>query len=180
MGSIGSRKRIKTIPDEPVLWADVNEIVNTLDKKGFIKNGAVQIEDIIKDRGLNIIYDESLDSSKSGYLKCINGNWVIGVNKKHNRKRQRFTMAHEFGHYILHRSEDTMFEDEVLFRDDNVTSIEYAANNFAAELLMPKDLLQQFIKKGETSLEELANKFDVSILAAKNRILSLGYNLRNG
>ena len=179
MGSIGTRKNITNPAQEPKLWGNVDDIVKDLATNGFINNGVVDIEKIITSKGIGIIYDDSLDSSQSGYLKKINGNWIIGVNKKHHKKRQRFTLAHEFGHFILHKNEDTMFEDEVLFRDENLTSIEYAANRFAAELLMPQNLFVSSIKKGETSLEDLAEKFEVSTLAVKNRVLTLGYSLKN-
>ena len=179
MGSIGTRPQIKIKPEEPTLWGDVNDIVKDLAKNGFIDGYVVNIEKLIKSRGVLIIYDDALESAKSGYLKRVNGTWVIGVNKKHNRKRQRFTLAHEFAHYILHKNEDTVFEDEILFRDNNLTSIEYAANRFAAELLMPQEIFEKSIIKGETSLEDLSNKFDVSTLAVKNRVLTLGYNLKN-
>lgn len=179
MGSIGTRKSIATPAQEPKLWGGVDDIVKDLAAKGFINGSVVDIEKIIKSKGVGIVYDDSLDSSTSGYLRKTNGSWVIGVNKKHHRKRQRFTLAHEFGHFILHKNEDMVFEDEVLFRDENLTAIEYAANRFAAELLMPQDLFVGSIKKGETSLEDLAEKFEVSTLAVKNRVLTLGYNLKN-
>ena len=179
MGSIGTRRNITTPAQEPKLWGDVDAIVKDLSAQGFINGSVVDIEKIIKSKGVGIVYDDTLDSSTSGYLRKTNGNWVIGVNKKHHPKRRRFTLAHEFGHFILHKNEDMVFEDEVLFRDENLTAIEYAANRFAAELLMPQDLFVSSIKKGETSLEDLAEQFEVSTLAVKNRVLTLGYNLKN-
>ena len=44
---------------------------------------------------------------------------------------------------------------------------------------MPEAFVREAISTGITNLEDLANNFDVSVLAVKNRVLSLGYNLRN-
>ncbi len=75
---------------------------------------------------------------------------VINVNDSY--KRQRFTMAHEFGHIIMHwdwlnNKEQGLNTDnaEILFRksyyiDDNDTK-EMQANEFAAELLLPREIL---------------------------------------
>lgn len=179
MGSIGTRRNIATRAKEPKLWAGVDDIVADLKTQGFINGNVVDIERLIKSKGIGVVYDDTLTPSQSGYLRKTNGAWVIGVNKHHHRRRQRFTLAHEFGHFIMHKNDDMVFEDEVLFRDENLTAIEYAANRFAAELLMPQELFVASIKKGETSLEDLAEKFEVSTLAVKNRVLTLGYNLKN-
>lgn len=180
MGTIGKRQSITNKTEEPTLWADVNDILKDLHTHGYINDCVVDIKKIIEDNGIQIIYDDSLPSSTSGYLKKVSDkNWVIVVNKNHNPKRQRFTLAHELGHYILHKNEDTCFEDSILFRDDHVSPLEYSANRFAAELLMPSELITQSIKRGSTTLEELADKFQVSVLAVKQRILTLGYQLRH-
>lgn len=178
MGSIGRRPQINNIKEEPSLLGDVNDIIIYLRKENLINDCVVNIERLINERGVNIIYDETLSSNQSGYLRKIEENWVIGVNKKHNSKRQRFTLAHEFAHFVLHKDDsNNSFEDEIFFRDENLTSIEYAANEFAAAILMPQDLIEHCISTDFSDIEELANKFNVSVLAMKNRVVSLGYKL---
>lgn len=178
MGSIGRRPQINNIKEEPSLLGDVNDIIRLLKEKELINDCKVNIEGLIKDRGVNLIYDDTLSSNQSGYLRKIDNGWVIGVNKRHNTKRQRFTLAHEFAHFVLHKDDgNNSFEDEIFFRDDNLTSIEYAANEFAAAILMPQNLVEECINNDISDIEELANKFDVSVIAMKNRVVSLGYKL---
>ncbi len=63
--------------------------------------------------------------------------------------RQRFTIAHELGHFFLHRASSTVFVDAapIFFRDESSSNgsqrEEIEANAFAAELLMPEDAIRQ-------------------------------------
>lgn len=177
MGSIGRRPSINNKKEEPSLLGNVDDIVKLLEKENLIDRCVVDIQKLIEREGVEIRYDDALTPNQSGYLKKDKNNWIIGVNKKHNRKRQRFTLAHEFAHYVLHRDDNDIFEDEIFFRDNNLTSIEFAANEFAAKILMPENLVRENIVAGETDIEDLADKFGVSVLAMKNRVLSLGYKL---
>ena len=74
------------------------------------------------------------------------GTPIIGVNALHHPNRQRFTVAHECGHLILHKAQITkeVHVDKdfpMLMRDSvsaaGVNEMEIEANVFAAELLMP-------------------------------------------
>ena len=104
--------------------------------------------------------------------------FTIGINSKHHPKRQRFTLAHELGHFCLHKGKnDVVFEDEVLYRIENSSSIEYAANEFASRLLIPQDRLEEKINEGVTDLKELSDFFDVSQDAMRYRVLSLNYKI---
>ncbi|HTU78400.1 MAG TPA: ImmA/IrrE family metallo-endopeptidase [Solirubrobacteraceae bacterium] len=69
---------------------------------------------------------------------------VIGINADHPETRQRFTMAHELGHYLLrHHERAEAYEDRFhLDLAENTPPgfdwrAERAANDFAADLLMP-------------------------------------------
>lgn len=120
-----------------------------------------------------------MDSSISGYLKMVDGQWVIGVNRLHNPKRQRFTIAHELGHYYMHKEKNVDFEDTTFFRNTDNFFIEYSANEFAANLLMPESSIREAIQSGIKNIKELSTKFDVSIAAIKYRVVSLGYKLKS-
>jgi len=128
------------------------------------------------------------DQDISGVLYRKGGDVIIGVNSSHARVRQRFTIAHEIGHLLLHDRE--IFVDKVVkvnFRDKRsslaVDREEIAANAFAAELLMPKNCvtaeLSSMLKaKPEIGTEDLiinlANTFDVSKPAMEYRLINLG------
>jgi Zn-dependent peptidase ImmA (M78 family) len=171
-------RRIVSNVDEPTLLGNIDDIIKNAFKDGFINDNKVDIFSIVRKLGIEI-REEILPSTTSGFLAYIDGSWVIGVNKNHSPRRKRFTIAHEFAHYCLHKDEKNYFVDAVFFRDENPTSIEYAANSFAAKLLMPEDFIIDSLKKGILSLVELADSFDVSILAVKSRIIALGYKLED-
>jgi hypothetical protein len=58
--------------------------------------------------------------------------------------RQRFTAAHELGHFLLHRDRMTGFiaDADISETDDATNEMEREANRFAAELLMPEDVIR--------------------------------------
>jgi|ERR1035437_135056 Zn-dependent peptidase ImmA (M78 family) len=174
---VRGRRIVKDV-DEPTLLGNIDDIIKNAKKAGFIKDTKVDIISIVEEQGIKI-KEEALPTTTSGYLAVIDGSWVIGVNKNHSSRRKRFTIAHEFAHYCLHKSEKNYFVDAVFFRDTNLTSIEYAANSFAAKLLMPEEFIVKSIKSGILSLADLADRFDVSLLALKNRIIGLGYKLED-
>jgi len=68
-----------------------------------------------------IIYYEPFDGRLSGMIhRQPNGRVVIGVNSSHAPTRQRFTIAHELGHLLLHK-EELLHVDEsasIRFRDE--------------------------------------------------------------
>ncbi len=90
----------------------------------------------------------------------------IYVNHEEPYNRQTFTIAHELGHYFLHKE---LFDKhpekyQVLLRKPMgavVDPLEQEANAFAAELLVPKHLLQEY-NKSPVSVKLLATIFVVS------------------
>lgn len=179
MGTFGRRPTINNNDfKEPILIQDVKDMLDHAKQNGWIdKNGNVDVQSIATHENIKIVY-ERLDSSVSGYLKQVDGIWVIGVNCLHNPKRQRFTIAHELGHYHMHKDKNLMFEDTTFFRNTDNTSIEYSANEFAANLLMPEDQVKKRIDAGVKNIETLAEFFNVSLAAIKYRVVSLGYKLK--
>ncbi|HEY9013269.1 MAG TPA: ImmA/IrrE family metallo-endopeptidase [Devosia sp.] len=108
-----------------------------------------------------------LPEGTSGYFRKTERGWEIGVNSLHHPHRQRFTVAHELGHYFLHRDSEP-FEDGLLFRRENqINRKEREANEFAALLLMPAIEFRQAI--GDGDIENVAARFGVSRQAAEFR-----------
>ena len=82
------------------------------------------------------------------------------INAYENRGHQRFTMAHEFGHYIFEYDGKSDFTDEYSLDKERLTSeTEIRVNRFATALLMPK-VSETFILKRirELGLEEESNE----------------------
>jgi Zn-dependent peptidase ImmA (M78 family) len=99
------------------------------------------------------------------------------VNKLHSPRRQRFTLAHELAHYVLHREEQDLFSDKQFFRSNETNWMEAQANKLAANLLMPEHTFRNHIENGVTGLDDLAEIFGASSSAVKIRAESLGYRI---
>lgn len=101
------------------------------------------------------------------------GGYVIRINRHDPNKRQRFTVAHELAHFLLHRDHiGTGISDDVLYRSALSDTREHQANRLAADILMPDDLVRTEI---EAALEKgvgdvvlyLADRFAVSEAAMR-------------
>jgi Zn-dependent peptidase ImmA (M78 family) len=88
-------------------------------------------------------------------------------------RRDRFTVAHELGHFFLH---SWMGARPLKASRNGSDRAEWEANWFAAGLLMPKTKFTAEYKR-KRSLSSLAEKFDVSEHAAKIRCTVLGLKL---
>ncbi|MCY4458866.1 MAG: ImmA/IrrE family metallo-endopeptidase, partial [Albidovulum sp.] len=105
--------------------------------------------------------------------------YLIRVNRFDSRERQRFTIAHELAHYLLHReiidSSPNGIRDNVLYRSGEPRAVEYEANKLAAEIVMPRKLIDQRLREfNETVtdevIERLAEEFQVSKAAMEVRL----------
>lgn len=181
MGSIGNRNNgtIQRKYIEPALLKDVETITAYAKEKGFFDGDIINL-----DSTLSLFPDIKveylpMESSQSGTLSYKDGFWVIQINQNHNKKRQRFTLAHELAHYILHKEQNSDFKDAVFFRNEVRDSMEYIANEFASQLLMPEQNVKKVIEEENIrNIGDLAELFGVSAAAMKYRILSLGYCLK--
>ncbi|QYO75602.1 ImmA/IrrE family metallo-endopeptidase [Devosia salina] len=98
--------------------------------------------------------------------------WGILYDSKQTAERARFTVAHELGHYLLHRDKQPKGfwcgEDVIVRRE--VEGIEKEADTFAAFLLMPLHDFRALIPPDhKPTLEELgdcARRYGVSLTAA--------------
>lgn len=114
---------------------------------------------------------KELPNDISGILD-LNSN-TITIERRHSEERQHFTIAHEIAHFCLHKNQDSLFEDKIFFRGIDSNSIEYQANNFAGELLMPKAEFLSQIRTGKRNIVDLAKHFGVSTLAIRVRAKNL-------
>lgn len=154
-------------------------------KEHDIQTVPVDVISLAKSMGINIVVQE-LENKMSGFLILKNGQVAIGINQNHHPNRQRFTVAHELGHYLLHREQSNIFVDSMLFyRDqdsaDGKTQQEIQANAFAAELLMPEAVIEEHLRNNEVDLYDpvevakLASKFGVSEQALTIRLVNLNH-----
>lgn len=151
-----------------------------------VRTAPVPVERIIRLLGIRVEY-APLDDELSGLAHIRDGIPIIGINALHVPNRQRFTLAHELAHVLLHRSEleHAVHVDRGSLRRDalaaeGVHPIEIEANAFAAEFLMPTNLLISALEHHPVDLEDdnavatLARRFRVSDAAMRYRLNSLG------
>jgi Zn-dependent peptidase ImmA (M78 family) len=138
-----------------------------------LKAAPLDVEGLAASVGLRLEY-LPLATEISGFLRRQNSEWIIGVNSLHHPNRRRFTLAHELGHYFLHRDVGD-FVDRALFRREmQFDRRESEANSFAAKLLMPETEFRTLVVGRNASLEDVARYFGVSAAAAKFRAEALG------
>lgn len=138
----------------------------------FMAAPAVDVLACARAVGLEV-YALDLPRGVSGMLKRVDGDtFVCYVDSSEPSVRQRFTAAHELGHYVLHReSIGATHTDNYRLRAEGMTNWqETQANQFAADLLMPFDLIDAAIQGGKTSVKELAGLFKVSEIAMSIRL----------
>ena len=143
----------------------------------YAQNPPVQVEELANDLGIDIQL-ENLGDDISGLIqRKSNNQYLIKVNSKHSERRQRFTIAHEVAHYVLHKDQiGDGIVDNAKYRANNMNDHdETMANTLAVDILMPANVLKQEYKKNR-SIAPLANKFDVSYDAMAYRLKNLGLN----
>lgn len=139
---------------------DPNQIIQQMANKG--------ITDLI------IHYEPMNDCSGKIFYDWENKNYTITINDSEQGSRQRFTAAHELGHYFLNHGEK---EDKsvTIFRKHETNRDEVEANAFAAELLMPRAIIDFLMyKKKILTVAGLADKLGVSHQAMRFRLKNLG------
>ena len=126
----------------------------------------VPVEKIAEANGF-IVKELDFDDSISGRL--IREKKAIGINKNHALVRRRFSMAHELGHYFLEHPDESSYFD---YKEQRKI-YDSEANEFAAELLMPLNLLKEEYSRNR-DLDALAKIFLVSKEALTIKMLNSG------
>jgi hypothetical protein len=116
----------------------------------------------------------------SGEIRPDEDGFVIRINRHDPAKRQRFSVAHELAHFLLHADQiGTGISDDVLYRSSLSDRREAQANRLAADILMPDGLVRQQVEaaheKGVGDLILfLAEEFAVSEAAMRIKLDQLG------
>src|SRR6266542_275897 len=122
--------------------------VSELLQSNGITGAPVDVETIAANLGIVVRKTPAEDEISGFLLKQPQGGAVIGINTLHHPNRQRFTIGHEIGHFMLHDF-DEVHVDKFVVRLRNEASSsgedkeEVEANRFAAELLMPRHMLER-------------------------------------
>lgn len=144
-----------------------------------MKTRPVKVGALAEALGLKVVRASNLKATISGLIRPSEdapSGFEILVNKFEMPERQRFTVAHEIGHFLLHRDEiGSGVVDSVMYRSSLSSRKEAEANGLAATIIMPADAVRsELLKLGSTDepgvVEELAEQFRVSIPAMKIRL----------
>lgn len=141
----------------------------------------IDIDKILEHLNIEVKYDPHLNvfSEEIGNIRIKNNKGIITLNPVQNDyiPRKRFTLAHEIGHYCLHMKEVNKFSDSLKSMSRTKSywdTTEWEANNFAAKLLMPKVFVEREYSECKKNIEEMATRFNVSLVAIKYRLDKLG------
>lgn len=167
----------------------IREMSADLLDKNNIVSAPVDVDQIAHAMHLDVRKDR-VKGDISGFLfrNHEKSSAIIGVNSSHHRNRQRFTIAHELGHFLLHAGDKVHVDRgfEVRLRSDESSKgtdvDEKEANLFAAELLMPQAFVDKDLSEigavdlmEEKTIKTLAEKYQVSPHAFAFRLSYLGY-----
>lgn len=160
----------------------------TLAIKSKRSDGSVDIIQVARKVGIEVFEaDDNTINAEIRYLAP--DKFEIVVNTDHSLNRQRFSIAHELAHFILHR--DVIQDMGSMNRaptpnNQELSQMEEAADSLAGELLMPELLIQEFLLQipldnrnplQVETVQIIANKFKVSIVAAAIRLRTLGLQI---
>ena len=137
----------------------------------------VKLGSLAKALGIRVLR-ATLPRGISGEIRQEDGDFVIRVNRHEAKHRQRFTLAHEIAHFLLHRHqiiEDGGWSENVLLRSGQPAQVEFEANRLASDLILPSNLVENAVKEYSGPLvdeviEDLARKFGVSITAMEIKL----------
>jgi len=160
------------------LFNELPEIIearNLIAQYGYsVDSIPVDVKRILKDKGI-IIKEMDLPNDISGVLDTRGKKPLVLINSSHKENRQRFSMAHELGHFVLQTSFTGVHMDKATYFRSNISAEgtdidEKRANRFAAELLIPTDILLVKLQTypdlidsdDDSPIQGLANDFKVS------------------
>lgn len=145
--------------------------------KSFTSEAPVRVGALAKALGLEVVL-AALPLNISGLIKPNdNGNgFIIKINRFEPKNRQRFTIAHEIAHFLLHRDRiHAGVVDSILYRSKLSSRLEAEANRLAADIVMPRTLVDHFTADDnfgtkDQMIERLAEQFQVSKQAMEIRV----------
>jgi IrrE N-terminal-like domain len=146
--------------------------------KRYTADYPVKVGELATELGLKVVRTP-LPPKISGLIKPsaeAPAGFEIRVNKYESPERQRFTVAHEIAHFLLHRTDiGAGVVDSIMYRSNLTSRKETEANRLAADIVMPASAVSLELerlggRRTDDVVEELAAMFRVSIPAMKIRL----------
>jgi Zn-dependent peptidase ImmA (M78 family) len=154
-------------------------------------DGSVDIVQLASMAGVDVYGNEEPDSFSAEITHIPSENkFEIVVNTTHSLNQQRFSIAHELAHFILHLDKIKQY-GSLKKETDSPTykyspKIEEEADEFGGELLIPSRLLQEYFPNIFTDphqqltfqiIQEIAIRFKTSIFVTADRLKRLSLNV---
>lgn len=170
--------------------------------RGFCSKPGQEIIELARELGLRVDIQDlpiSVDAVLLRSPKCGSASgYRIAVRKGVKPARQRFSVAHEIGHYVLHLHEPDFlvvndddlsasifeFSDPIgnsyrdTLQDQSAGKLEKEANSFAAQLLMPTNLIRSSAEYQRHNQSLRQQIFDINTLAARLGVSQVALKLR--
>ncbi|WP_250462614.1 ImmA/IrrE family metallo-endopeptidase [Microbulbifer litoralis] len=162
--------------------AEANRISHILNHFYGRDRFPVDVEQLARDYSKQISPESYITDIKSvpldGFEGCLKAKpdgskWMIAYNPEQGSPgRTRFTLAHELGHFVLHRNLQQAFEcseRDLYDWDSPVRQMEAEADTFASYLLMPLDDFRAQLTSQSMNvdlLDHCCNRYGVSPMAA--------------
>ncbi len=147
--------------------------------KRFGQDCGRSLDRVLPEIGLEL-YFRDVQSYEGALLRIKNvpRGYVVLSQRIREESRRRFTLAHELGHYLLPTQQDLSqpcTKSSVESWDDTLADAEMEANHFAAEILMPREILQPFLLRSPTfaHVEDIARACGTSLTASAYRIAAM-------
>jgi hypothetical protein len=148
-----------------------------LKRLGVAEPGEIDLEAIAWELGVRIKY-RPLEACEARIVGA-NGKAIITVNSRSSRRRQRFSIGHELGHWHYDRGRVLICLADEIGQTGGIMGPERAAYHFASGLLMPEYLLRPaaraYPKIGFQTVRSIAGLFDTSTTATAIRLVEGRY-----
>jgi hypothetical protein len=157
----------------------IANIARSVAKKVGYESGG-DLREVVRKLGGTIVHENLWGggSTDSGSIEIKDGKFEIRLAIATGPLRDRFTIAHELGHYILHYLYRRQFLDdpinELVAQRYGASDAEREANQFAAAFLMPQEEYESVFKNCNGDNAVLSRHFGVSRIASEVRAQALG------
>ena len=156
-----------------VMTCDITEKM-TESEKGILNkykhSMPFKVVEFSRELGVPVLLDKDMEDHKSGFIIFDDNKYYIVINKNQHELRNRFTIAHELGHYFYDKEylkKYNKIENNILFdkEGDKNPEMDRRANQFAIELLVPEYFFKEkynIKKHSDEEIKKIAKYFNVS------------------
>lgn len=134
---------------------DIDALASSVLKEIGYGDGVVNLGQICQSLNLTLIYQNGRMRDDRGYEILGNADFQerkITIFSHENARRERFTTAHEIGHFVLQHDRFLNYESVTdndlsaeLQGENSISRLEYQANYFASCLILPTERFLQFL-----------------------------------